>query len=114
MEYETDEEVLLYDEASNSGSSDGVISESDNEISFDEPEPIIPPSPPNRAFPPFPPLLADPPSPPAPLEPEDLPFLPLTTSSDGTNWYATPPAVNGKFFIFYICKVLRLKVDLDI
>ena len=51
MEYETDEEVLHYDEASNSGSSDGVISESDNEISFDEPEPITPPSPPNRAFP---------------------------------------------------------------
>ena len=48
MEYETDEEVLLYDEVSNSGSSDGVISESDNEISFDEPEPITPP---NRAFP---------------------------------------------------------------
>ena len=42
MEYETDEEVLHYDEASNSGSSDGVISESDNEISFDEPEPITP------------------------------------------------------------------------
>ena len=86
MVYETDEKVLHYDEASNSGSYDRVILESDNAISFDEPEPITPPSPPDCALPPFPPLLADFPSPPAPLEPEDLSFLPLTTSSDGTNW----------------------------
>ena len=88
MEYETDEEILHFDDASES--SDEELSEQDDEISFDEHEPA----------------LID--SPPAPVALDELcspPPPPAAISSDGTTWYTDPPSVNGKCSAFFITRI---------